>query len=90
MLSAIPTEPGKLQKENIYTETLRTGIIAELDAVNLHRQMAAMANSMDIRKILLDMAKEEKTHAGEFQASWRLAKNRQKSIAWEKWNWEKN
>ena len=30
--------------------------------------MAAMTGNENIKKILLDIAKEEKTHAGEFQA----------------------
>ena len=30
--------------------------------------MAAMTDNKDIKKILLDIAKEEKTHTGEFQA----------------------
>ena len=49
-------------------EILRAGIIAELDAINLYEQMAAMTENADIKRILLDIAKEEKTHAGEFQA----------------------
>lgn len=49
-------------------EILRARIIAELDAVNLYEQMAAMAQNENIRKILLDIAMEEKTHMGEFQA----------------------
>jgi rubrerythrin len=48
-------------------EILRTGIIAELDAVNLYEQMADMTQNENIRKVLLDIAKEEKTHVGEFQ-----------------------
>ena len=49
-------------------EILRTGIIAELDAINLYEQMAALTENKNISKILLDIAKEEKTHVGEFQA----------------------
>jgi rubrerythrin len=49
-------------------EILRAGIIAELDAINLYEQMAAMTENENIKKILLDIAKEEKTHMGEFQA----------------------
>jgi rubrerythrin len=49
-------------------EILRTGMIAELEAVNLYEQMAAMTRNEDIKKNLLDRAKEEKTHMGEFQA----------------------
>jgi rubrerythrin len=47
-------------------EILRTGVIAELDAINLYEQMTAMTKDKNIKKILLDIAKEEKTHVGEF------------------------
>jgi rubrerythrin len=68
MLSKIPIDLGKLKKEDIDKEILRAAIIAELDAVNLYEQMAALATNKHIRAILLDIAKEEKTHVGEFQA----------------------
>ena len=68
MLSKIPIDLEKTSKENIDQEILRAGIIAELDAVNLYEQMAAVAQDKNIKKILLDIAKEEKTHVGEFQA----------------------
>jgi len=68
MLSKIPINLGKIKKEDLDKEILRAGIIAELDAVNLYEQMAAMTENENIRKILLDIAKEEKTHVGEFQA----------------------
>ncbi len=47
---------------------MRAGIIAELDAINLYEQMATLTINENIRTILLDVAKEEKTHVGEFQA----------------------
>jgi len=68
MLGKIPINLEKVKKEDIDKEILRTGIIAELDAVNLYEQMAALAQDENIKKILLDIAKEEKTHVGEFQA----------------------
>lgn len=68
MLSRIPIDLERIKKEDIDKEILRAGIIAELDAINLYEQMAAMTGREDIRKILLDIAKEEKTHVGEFQA----------------------
>jgi rubrerythrin len=68
MLSKIPLSLDKVKREDIDKEILRAGIIAELDAVNLYEQMAAVATNKDIRNILLDIAKEEKTHVGEFQA----------------------
>jgi rubrerythrin len=67
MLSKIPLNLEKIAKENIDKEILRAGIIAELDAINLYEQMAALTENENIRKILLDIAKEEKTHVGEFQ-----------------------
>jgi len=68
MLSDIPKDLSKVSKEDIDKEILRVGIIAELDAVNLYEQLAAKTNDSDIKKILLDIAKEEKTHVGEFEA----------------------
>jgi len=44
------------------------GIIAELDAVNLYEQLAAMTDREEIKAVFLDIAKEEKTYMGEFQA----------------------
>jgi len=66
MLSKIPIILESIGKEDMDKEILRTGIIAELDAINLYEQMAAMTKDNDIKKILLDIAKEEKTHVGEF------------------------
>ena len=68
MMSKLPIDLEKIDKEKIDEEILRVGIIAELDAINLYEQLAAAAQSEDIKKILLDIAKEEKTHVGEFQA----------------------
>ena len=67
MMSQIPIRLEGMKKEDIDREILRAGIIAELDAVNLYEQMAAMTQREDIKAILLDIAKEEKTHVGEFQ-----------------------
>ena len=68
MLATSPIDLSKVDKSNIDREVLRLAMIAELDAVNLYEQLAAKAESEDIKKILLDVAKEEKTHMGEFQA----------------------
>lgn len=67
MLSQIPINLEKIRKEDLDKEILRTGVIAELDAINLYEQMAAMTTNENIKKVLLDIAKEEKTHMGEFQ-----------------------
>jgi len=68
MLSQIPLNLEKVNKENLDKEILRAGMIAELDAVSLYEQLADMTEDEKIKKILLDVAKEEKTHVGEFQA----------------------
>lgn len=68
MLSQIPIDLKKIKKKDLDKEILRTGIIAELDAINLYEQMAALTENETIKKVLLDIAKEEKTHVGEFQA----------------------
>ena len=68
MLSKIPINLEKIAKEDLDNEVLRAAIIAELDAVNLYEQMAALTENKHIKTILLDIAKEEKTHVGEFQA----------------------
>ena len=67
MLSQIPINLDKIKKEDLDKEILRVGMLAELDAVNLYEQMAAMTEKENIKKVLLDIAKEEKTHMGEFQ-----------------------
>ncbi len=67
MLSQIPLNLEKVKKEDLDKEILRVGMIAELDAVSLYEQLAAMTESKNIKKILLDIAKEEKTHVGEFE-----------------------
>jgi rubrerythrin len=68
LLSKIPINLERIDKDNLDKEILRAGIIAELDAINLYEQMAAMTENENIKRILLDIAKEEKTHVGEFQA----------------------
>jgi len=42
--------------------------LQNLTPLIFYEQMATMATDENIRKILLDVAKEEKTHVGEFQA----------------------
>jgi rubrerythrin len=68
LLSKIPIDLEKISQEDLNNEILRVAIIAELDAVNLYEQMAALTENKHIKTILLDIAKEEKTHVGEFQA----------------------
>jgi len=67
VLSQIPVDFNKVKKENLNNEILRAAIIGELDAINLYEQLAGLTGDKDIRKVMLDIAKEEKTHVGELQ-----------------------
>jgi len=67
MLSKIPIVLEKVSKKHLDREILRVAVIAELDAISLYEQLAAATDNESIRKILLDVAGEEKTHMGEFQ-----------------------
>ncbi|RLG12731.1 rubrerythrin [Candidatus Pacearchaeota archaeon] len=67
MLSKEPIDLSKVKEEEIDKEILRLGMIAELDAISLYEQLAAKTKDEKIKAVLLDIAKEEKTHAGEFQ-----------------------
>lgn len=68
MLSEIPIKIEKVSKETLDLEILRAAIIAELDAINLYEQFASTTESKKLKKVLLEVAREEKTHVGEFQA----------------------
>ena len=63
-----PIDLSKIQQTDLEKEIARNGITAELDAIDLYEQMASMSKNATTRKVLLDIAREEKTHVGEFQA----------------------
>jgi len=67
MLSQFSIDLSKVSEENIDKEILRLGMIAELDAINLYEQLAEKTQDKKIKEVLLGIAKEEKTHVGEFQ-----------------------
>jgi rubrerythrin len=68
MLSKIPVDLSKVDPKDINKEILRAAIIAELDAINLYEQMAGLTDNDEVKRVLMDVALEEKTHVGEFQA----------------------
>lgn len=67
MLSKIPFDIEKLSNDDLDKEILRASIIAELDAINLYEQLAALTVNEALKRVLTDVAREEKTHVGEFQ-----------------------
>jgi len=70
MMSKHPLElpvGRKLSKEEV-AQALRLSVIAELDAINLYLQLAGAIDDEKVRRVFEDIAKEEKTHVGEFLA----------------------
>jgi len=67
MLSEKPIRIENVRKKFTDREILRLAIIAELDAVSLYEQLAEATDNESLREVLLDVAREEKTHVGEFQ-----------------------
>ncbi|MGC9017890.1 MAG: ferritin family protein [Caldimicrobium sp.] len=66
MLSKIPFELDRIDEEDLDRQILRIAIMAELDAINLYEQLASLTEDENLRAILLEVAREEKTHVGEF------------------------
>ncbi|MFW5903925.1 MAG: ferritin family protein [Candidatus Saliniplasma sp.] len=67
MFAKEPIDLKKLKKENSDKEILRFALAAELDAINFYEQMADYTENKHLKQVLLDVAKEEKEHVGEFQ-----------------------
>lgn len=67
MFSKAPVNFERSSKEDLDKEILRSAMIAELDAINLYEEMAALTDEENLRKILLDVAREEKVHVAMFQ-----------------------
>jgi len=67
MLSQLPINLSQVGDQNIDKQILRAGLIAELDAISVYEQMAALATSPKIKKVLMEVAREEKEHVGEFK-----------------------
>ncbi|MGC8583438.1 MAG: family 1 encapsulin nanocompartment shell protein [Thermoproteus sp.] len=68
MFSKNPVEIArerKLGKEEV-ADALRLAIAAEIDAINLYLQLARLIDDGKIKAVFEDVAKEEKTHLGEF------------------------
>jgi len=67
MLSKNPLEIDsrkKLDKEGV-AQAIRLAIIGELDAINLYLQLAQAIEDQSIKRVLQDIAEEEKIHVGE-------------------------
>jgi rubrerythrin len=67
VLSKIPDDTSKQESVRKDMSILRAAIIAELDAINLYEQFASQVTNENVKKVLLDVANEEKEHVGEFE-----------------------
>lgn len=67
LLSEVFADLEKTRPEDLNKEILRAAMIAELDAINIYEQMANLAKSEEIRKVLLDIARKEKIHVAMFE-----------------------
>jgi rubrerythrin len=67
MESKRPIDISNIEDKDLDRQILRAGIVAELDAISLYEQLASMTSSKALKKLLFDIAKEEKTHVWEFQ-----------------------
>lgn len=66
MLSKIPFDLNSIDEEDLEKQLLRIAIIAELDAINLYEQLASLAEDERLKALFYEIAREEKTHVGEF------------------------
>ncbi|MGC8663020.1 MAG: ferritin family protein [Thermoplasmata archaeon] len=55
----------KLTREEIIS-ALRDDIAAEIDAINFYLSQARLIDNKKVKDVLMDIAKEEKVHLGEF------------------------
>ena len=67
LLATTPVDLKYVDRDNGDKEILRLAIIGELDAVSLYEQLSETAKNDKVKKTLLKIAKEEKTHVGELQ-----------------------
>ena len=67
LMAKIPCKKSTITPKRKDMEILRAAIVAEYDAVSLYEQMSEAATDKTIKKVLLDVANEEKVHIGEFE-----------------------
>ncbi|BES80654.1 ferritin family protein [Pyrodictium abyssi] len=64
-----PLDPtkDKLDSSDV-VDAIRLAIVAELDAISFYLQVARRVEDEAVRRVFEDVAREEKTHVGEFLA----------------------
>lgn len=66
MTAQIPISMNSVPSNYIDQQILRQAVSAEYDAISLYEQMGWTATDPRVKTVLNDIAKEEKTHVGEF------------------------
>ena len=64
--------PGRKLSDRELTRAIRMAMAAEEEAIHLYEAMADASDHPLAAKVLLDIADEERVHAGEFQELLRL------------------
>ncbi|WP_048126328.1 ferritin family protein [Methanosarcina lacustris] len=67
MLSETLADLENTSQKDLDKEILRAAMIAELDAINIYEQMANLTKNEEIRKVLLNIAREEMIHVAMFE-----------------------
>jgi len=68
LMKDVMLQNGVPAEEMTDEQILRSAIVAELGAVNLYEKLAELTTNDKLKEVLLDVAKEEKVHVGEFEA----------------------
>lgn len=67
MLSQSGIDVSQIPQSKNDIDLIRRAIVSELDAISLYNQIAETSDNVDVKTVLLDIAKEEKVHVGELQ-----------------------
>lgn len=72
--------PGEKLDSRELTRSLRLAIAAELEAVHLYEAIVDASDDPDVKKVLQDIADEEKVHAGEIEVLLRKLDDQQEAL----------
>ena len=65
-INHVYTPKQKLSDEELL-RAIKFAIVSEFEAIQIYQQIAAASNNLGAKRVLLDIAKEEKQHVGELR-----------------------
>ena len=65
-INHVYTPKQKLADEELL-RAIKFAIVSEFEAIQIYQQIAAASNNIGAKRVLLDIAKEEKQHVGELR-----------------------